>query len=123
MKTVEINDLADAIIEEHFRFWPDFQTGDFSSIAEVRAANEDAGKHWFGADEMRFFGTRIPGDIFGGCVFPLSNKNFDGTARDYLVAIVSEDGDIRTSKRLPVDSMAEVRRIAEQVAEKLEGRG
>lgn len=50
----------------------------YKSIDEIRTANEKAGLTWFGAEEMRFFNTRID-----PTVYPVTNGAYFVTRERY----------------------------------------
>lgn len=51
----------------------------FSSMAEVRRRNQAAGLHWFSADSLRFFRSRVSRTLHGGRFFVSSEQNgYDG---------------------------------------------
>jgi hypothetical protein len=74
----------------------EFNPGPYSSIEEIREANAATGHHWFDADTMRGFGTRLgDGRVYGGRLFVSSDyTGFDRTSRAYTVRIALPDGSI-----------------------------
>jgi hypothetical protein len=80
------------------------EQGTFGSMAEVRWANQKLGHHWFDADTLRFFASRVHDDLYGGRYFVTSecDKGFGtlgsawGGKRRYTVRMVNADGSIET---------------------------
>ncbi len=66
----------------------------FDSINEVKEANRRSGFHFFEADTLRFFSSRIHSELYAGRFFVTSELNFDGTARFYTVREALDDGQI-----------------------------
>jgi len=69
----------------------------FTSITEIRQANQAAGYSWFSPDTLRWFHSRIHADVYNGRYFVTSERNPEGVRR-YTVREVTEDGDIRTAE-------------------------
>lgn len=69
----------------------------FTSITEIRQANQAAGGHWFSPATLRWFNSRIHADVYAGRYFVTSEQNPEGERR-YTVREVSEDGDIKTAE-------------------------
>ena len=63
-------------------------------ILGIQLANRDAGHHWFDAESLRFFGSRISESTFDGRYFISSELNFDGSARLYTIREAMSDGSI-----------------------------
>lgn len=68
----------------------------FTHIGEIRYENERIGHHWFDAETLRFFGSRVLPTVYGGRYFISSEDTFDRTGRDYSVRIAHADGSIDT---------------------------
>ena len=71
----------------------------FTSVHEIKIANERAGHHFFERDAMRFFRSRIEdgGKVYGGRYFITSEQfEFQGEAfeRRYTLRRVNDDGTI-----------------------------
>lgn len=70
----------------------------FKNMADVKAANKAIGHHFFDKDAMRFFNSRIEGELYGGRYFVTSEQfvDSDGVAapRKYTIREVKEDGRI-----------------------------
>lgn len=58
---------------------------EFSSLAALKAAVTASGSPFFSKDTMRFFGSKLHGDIRGRRFFISSEHNFDRTARLFTV--------------------------------------
>ena len=65
------------------------------TIAELKAANKANGGHWFDADTMRFFKSRIESRIIAGNRFVTSEQPPSGP-RMYSVRFFREDGSVGT---------------------------
>ena len=61
--------------------------GAMFSIEDVKRANRDAGYHYFSADTMRFFGSRVLPTVYAGRLFITSERSgFDHySPRKYTV--------------------------------------
>lgn len=68
----------------------------FTSITEIKQANQAKDGHWFSPATLRWFGSRIHGDVYGGRYFVTSERNPEGERR-YTVREVTEDGDVKTA--------------------------
>lgn len=68
----------------------------FKTIADVRAANQDAGNHFFDRDTMRFFKSRIVSNLYGGRYFITSEQGPHGP-RKFTIREAHENGDVTTA--------------------------
>jgi hypothetical protein len=76
----------------------------FESLANIRAANYNIGHHWFDAGTLRFFGSRVHDELYGGRYFVTSERDSGfgslgaawGGARRYTVRVANADGSIDT---------------------------
>lgn len=68
----------------------------FRDMEDVKTANRTLGHHWFDADTMRFFHTRLCGGLIAGRYFVSSEKGRHQTTRRYTVREVRENGAINT---------------------------
>jgi len=66
------------------------------TIAQLKALNEKNGGCWFGASEMRFFGTRIESGIIRGRFFITSEQRESDTPRKFSVRSFDAQGDVDT---------------------------
>ena len=68
----------------------------FNSILEIEQHNKAIGHHWFDADSLRFFSSRINDELFGslGDVFISSEKHSSDYARFYTVRQITPRGSI-----------------------------
>lgn len=69
----------------------------FTSIDEIRRANEAAGYYWFSPDTLRWFRSRIHADVYDGRYFVTSERNPSGERR-YTVREVTDDGEVKTAE-------------------------
>src|SRR5687767_7830829 len=70
----------------------------FRSTVDIERAMDAAGSHWWDADTLRFFGTRIPNNnrVYGGRVFVASHQPPHGP-RLYAVHVVERVTEQRES--------------------------
>lgn len=72
----------------------------FDTITAIKAANRAAGLHFFDADSMRFFRSKVESGVIGGRFFVTSEQfvTYDGVAdvRRYTVRRADDDGAITT---------------------------
>lgn len=73
------------------------------SIYEVKRANRQAGKHFFDADTMRFFKSRVSNDVEplpNGAALFITSEQFEmadrsyRAPRKYTIRLALPDGDI-----------------------------
>lgn len=76
----------------------------FDNMAHVKCANRNLGHHFFDADTLRFFSSRVHDDLYGGRFFVTSERDdypssygavWDGERR-YTVRCANADGSIET---------------------------
>lgn len=69
----------------------------FGTVDELAREHGRAGGHFFDADTMRFFGTRVCGSglLFGGRAFVTSEEVWGDGARSYAVRALPTPGDVR----------------------------
>lgn len=63
-------------------------------INTIKAVNKAKGMHFFDKDAMRFFNSRVQGDVFStphGAVFVTSERFDDNSARMYTTRHINED--------------------------------
>jgi len=91
--------------------------GAMFSIDDVQRANRDAGSHFFDADTMRFFGSRVLPTVYAGRLFVTSERSgFDHySPRSYTVREFMPDGSIETvgdfnGFATPAQARAEIKR-------------
>lgn len=95
--------------------------GPWRSIEEIKRANRRIDHHFFDADTMRFFLSRLAPGIIAGRFFVTSEQfvSFDGAAiepRRYTVRQVTDEGEISDAsefQRFP--TLRAARRWADQV--------
>jgi hypothetical protein len=68
----------------------------FRNIEEIKRANKEAGHHFFDPDTMRFFGSRVSGELVAGRYFITSEHDFYGTKRLYTLRVANGDGTVDT---------------------------
>lgn len=70
-----------------------------NTIEEIKQANKDADGHWFDADTMRFFRSRVSRKVYpveAGTYFVTSERFDDNSPRLYTVRFIWTDGDVET---------------------------
>jgi hypothetical protein len=83
----------------------------YSTISQIQRRHEG---HWFSADTMRFFGSKIESGVINGRYFVSSEDNFDRTARFYSVRVADDEGEIGTWGEFQAyETLAEARAAAE----------
>jgi hypothetical protein len=72
--------------------------GAYFTVAAIKAANRDAGQHYFEPDTMRFFSSRVLSGTYGGRFFITSERSgFDHSSpRMFTVREAMPDGSIET---------------------------
>lgn len=80
--------------------------GTYKSISAISNKNYSIGHHWFDTSTMSFFGTRIHSDLYGGCVFVTSDKQYNGE-RMYSVRVAMDDGTIHSYAFVEYDTRAQ----------------
>lgn len=68
----------------------------FKTMAEVRAANKAIGHHWFDADTMRFFNSRVESELINGRYFVTSEQFSSADQRMFNVRRVEANGAVNT---------------------------
>ena len=72
-------------------------TTPYATMADVRAANKEAGMNWFSKDSMQFFDSRVETVLYRGRYFITSEQDHHGGApRTFTVRYAQDDGDILT---------------------------
>ena len=93
--------------------------GPYTSMREIERANDRAGNHWFKPDTLRFFGSRVGEDVYGGRLFVTSEKPPHG-ARAWSIRAALDDGTIETvGEFLGYGSRAAAHRAARALAAEL----
>lgn len=89
---------------------------------DVKLAARNMGSHFFDADTMRFFGSRVGSNVYGGRFFVTSEQREHYTPRTYTVRVVTPSGrgrrfDITDAGGFQAfDSSAAANRAAAQLA-------
>lgn len=92
----------------------------FTSVADVRAANELAGDYFFNPLTMREFGTKIESAMYAGTLFITSEKSWTDEGRHYTVRYVVPTGAVFTlGGASQLKTIDEARNIARTVAKEL----
>lgn len=105
--------------------------GPWQTMKQFRAANKAAGQHYFDADTMRFFDSRVESDIIGGRFFVTSEQFHPSagpsTPRGYSVHVAWNNGHVGTvgefggmhhdDPRRGYATYEEAKRAAERLAE------
>ena len=84
----------------------------FRTISEVREANAAIGHHWFSRDTMRFFNSRIVGNLIDGRFFVSSERYDDGSPRLYTIREAMPNGEIETVGEFQAFASADAARRA-----------
>ena len=96
--------------------------GKFSSISQIKRANENAGRYFFSDDTMRMFKCRVHDAVYSQCVF-VTSENPSTTysnPRAYTVRIAMADGSIETFGSLgDYATRAQAHALAESVGKAL----
>lgn len=66
----------------------------YSSVSEIKLANRRAGQHFFDADTMRFFRSRVGDKVYGGRYFITSEQFDDEAPRLYTIREAMPNGHI-----------------------------
>ena len=70
-----------------------------NTIEEIKQANRYAGQHWFDADTMRFFRSRVSDKVYpvkDGAYFVSSERFTDNSPRLHSVRRAYDDGRVET---------------------------
>jgi len=67
----------------------------FRNIADIKCANRVYGRYFFEPDTMRFFGSRVLDEVYGGRYYVTSEKPPYGP-RAYTVRRAGSEGEITT---------------------------
>ena len=67
----------------------------YTNLQDVVRANDEAGQHWFDADTMEFFETRLESDLIDGRYF-ISSEHGPYGPRAFSVRMADEDAHIQT---------------------------
>ena len=95
----------------------------YQNIDEIKKRNLETGRYFFSEGAMRFFNSRVSGELFGedGSVFITSERN-DGmyeppADRRYSVRQIQPDGDIETIGEFQqFSTLAEAKSFAKKYA-------
>lgn len=76
------------------------RAGEFDTIRQIRGANRAIGGSWFDTPAMRFFGTRVDRNVYGGRYFVTSEQDDDGVIWDgerrWTVRAAMDNGNVTT---------------------------
>lgn len=92
--------------------------GNYKSLSQFRQFNYQQGFNWFNPDTMKMFGTRLIGDMLGGCVFITSDHTYDRT-RKYSIRMAMESGSIHSYAFVEYDTLREARKEAKWLVDAL----
>ncbi len=68
----------------------------YTNLREVLDANDAAGQHFFDADTMEFFNSKLESDLIDGRFF-ITSERFDfNTPKQYTIRAAQDDGAIVT---------------------------
>ena len=85
--------------------------GNYKSLSQFRQLNYQIGHYWFDRDNMKMFGTRLIGDMLGGCVFITSDHDYKRD-RKYSIRLAMESGRIYSYAFVEYDTLSEARKEA-----------
>jgi len=97
------DDVERSFVERHA------MPGPWSSLGQLRAAHESAGKYYFSAGAVSFFSARFNEVLGGRLLIDSVQPPYD--SRQYRVSVWSDDG-ITNSRIGEFDSLAAARRFA-----------
>ena len=69
--------------------------GQYNSVAAIKRKNKREGYHFFSIKTMRFWGSKVYGELYGGCVFVTSERTYDDTTR-YNIRVGMSNGSIHS---------------------------
>lgn len=73
--------------------------GPYTSIAHIKAASKESGSHFFDADSMKFFDSKVGDAVFGGRYF-ITSEQFHGPCgsepRKWTIRVADDAGHIST---------------------------
>ena len=92
----------------------------FATMAQIRETNKATGRKFFERDTMRFFDSRVHGQVYGGRYF-ITSERFHGSSgsgpRRYTVRFAKDNGDITTVGEFgQYESLAAARTAAKRLA-------
>lgn len=92
----------------------------FATMAQIRETNKASGRKFFERDTMRFFDSRVHGQVYGGRYF-ITSERFHGSSgsgpRRYTVRFAKDSGDITTVGEFgQYESLAAARTAAKRLA-------
>lgn len=94
----------------------------FSTISDVRGANELAGDYFFDPLEMQEFGIKIESTLYAGTLFITSEKSWGVRGRHYTLRYVVPTGMVFTLGNASwLDTIDQAREIAREIAKALRG--
>lgn len=64
------------------------------TVADLRRKNEEIGNHFFSPSTMKGFASKVESEILGGQYFITSEKNFNGTKREFTIRGFKPDGKV-----------------------------
>ena len=69
----------------------------FKNINEVKKFNKEVGLHWFDADTMRFFASKVESELYDNqCFISSEKKCFNDNTRVYKIRHAQLNGSINT---------------------------
>lgn len=92
----------------------------FNTLYRLKAFHEDKGFYFFSQDTMRFFKSRIHSDVYGGCVFVTSERQY-GRRRYFTVRYIDARGNIETVGEFQgFDTRSKAHTFAKNLGEKID---
>jgi len=83
--------------------------GNYKSLSQFRQFNYQQGNHWFDRDTMKMFGTRLIGDMLGGCVFITSDHDYKRD-RKYSIRLAMASGSVYSYAFAHYDTLRDARK-------------
>ena len=74
----------------------DRRTSNYSSVEDIKAAHAARGGHFFDPDSMRFFNSKVSGQVINGRHFVTSERFDQDSPRQYTIREAKPDGSIDT---------------------------
>ena len=92
--------------------------GQYNTVAEIKRANKKEGYQFFNPQTMKFWGSKVYGQLYGGCVFVTSDRNFDYST-GYNIRVGMDDGSIHSYSFGTLDTLEDAKAIAKRLGESI----
>ena len=97
--------------------------GQYNSVAGIKRKNKREGYHFFSIKTMRFWGSKVYGELYGGCVFVTSERTYDDTTR-YNIRVGMSNGSIHSySYGTDFGTLEDAKAIAKRLGDSISNRG